>query len=103
VRELLERAFEHYLLRERGLAAATIVNYLAVARRFLTTHFNNAMADPQPLRPADVIRFVRRTAQSQPPRSAKFTITGLRAFLRFLYVQSRTATDLTPSVPTIPH
>jgi site-specific recombinase XerD len=99
----LERDFERYLLHERGLAAATIGNYLWVARTFLTTHFNKDMVDPQQLRPADVIRFVQRIAQSQPPSSAKFTITGLRAFLRFLYVQGRTATNLTSSVPTIPH
>src|SRR5271166_1386212 len=33
----LERDFERYLLRERGLAAATISNYLWVSRTFLTT------------------------------------------------------------------
>jgi integrase/recombinase XerD len=99
----LERDFERYLLHERGLAAATIGNYLWVTRTFLTTHFNKEMVDPQQLRPFDVIRFVQRIAQSQPPSSAKFTITGLRAFLRFLYVYGRTATDLTSSVPTIPH
>ena len=99
----LERDFERYLLHERGLAAATIGNYLWVFALFLTTHFNKEMVDPQQLRPSDVIRFVQRIAQSQPPSSAKFTITGLRAFLRFLYVQGRTATNLTSSVPTIPH
>jgi site-specific recombinase XerD len=100
---LLQRDFERYLLQERGLATATIGNYLGVSRTFLTTHFNKEMVDPQQLRPSDVIRFVRRIALSQPPSSAKFTITGLRAFLRFLYVQGRTATNLTASVPTIPH
>jgi site-specific recombinase XerD len=99
----LQLDFERYLRQERGLAAATIVNYLRISRTFLTTHFNKDMVDPQKLRPADVIRFVRRIAQLQPPRTAKFTISGLRAFLRFLYVQGRTATDLTSSVPTIPH
>lgn len=99
----LERDFERYLLHERGLAAATIGNYLRVSRTFLTTHFNKEMVDPQQLRSSDVIRFVQRIAQSQPPSSAKFTITGLRAFLRFLYMQGRTATNLTSSVPTIPH
>jgi site-specific recombinase XerD len=99
----LERDFERYLLHERGLALATIGNYLWVSRLFLTTHFNKEMVDPQSLRPSDVIRFVQRIAQSQPRSSAKFTITGLRAFLRFLYVQGRTATNLTSSVPTIPY
>jgi site-specific recombinase XerD len=102
-RQALERDFERYLLQERGLAAVTISNYLRVARTFLEAHFHEEMADPQRLRPPDVIRFVHRIAQSRPPRSAKHTITGLRAFLRFLYVGARTATDLTPSVPTIPH
>ena len=99
----LQRDFERYLLQERGLAPATIGNYLRGSRTFLTTHFNQEVVDPQQLRPADVLRFVHRTAQVQPPRSAKLTITGLRAFLRFLYARGRTATDLAPSVPTIPH
>jgi site-specific recombinase XerD len=103
MRGALENDFEHYLLQERGLAAATIGNYLRVARMFLMTHFSEEMVDPQRLRSPDVIRFVHRIAQSQPPRSAKFAITGLRAFLRFLYVRGRTDIDLTPSVPTVPH
>src|SRR5262245_52779587 len=64
LRGALERDFERHLLQERGLAAATIGNYLRVARTFLTTHFNEEMADPQRLRPPDVIRFVHRIAQS---------------------------------------
>jgi site-specific recombinase XerD len=99
----IEGAFEHYLRQERGLAAATIVNYLRISRTFLATHPDKEAVDPQRLGPADVIRFVQRIAQSQSPRSAKLTITGLRSFLRFLYVQGRTTGNLAPSVPTIPH
>jgi integrase/recombinase XerD len=99
----LECDFERYLLQERGLAAVTIGNYLRASRTFLTMHFNEDTVDPQQLHPCDVIRFVQRIAKLRPPGSAKFTLTGLRAFLRFLYVQGRTATDLTSSVPTIPH
>jgi site-specific recombinase XerD len=99
----MQHDFEHYLHHERGLAAATIVNYLGISCAFLTTHFKKETIDPQQLLPADVIRFVRRIAQSRPPSSTKFTITGLRAFLRFLYMQGRTAIDLTASVPRIPH
>jgi integrase/recombinase XerD len=101
--EEIEGIFEHYLRSERGLAEATIGNYLRVARDFLSAHFSDETVDPQRLRPPDVIRFIHRIAHSRPPGSAKFTITGLRAFLRFLYVQGRTATDLASSVPTIPH
>jgi site-specific recombinase XerD len=100
---LLQRDFERYLLHERGLAEATVSNYLGASRAFLSTHLNNGTVDPRQLSLADVIGFVRRIAQSRPPRSAKFTISGLRAFLRFLYVQGRTATDLAASVPTVPH
>lgn len=99
----LERDFERYLLQERGLATATIHNYLGVARRFLTAHLNKETGDSQQLRHSDVIRFVCQVARSQPPSSAKYTITGLRAFLRFLYVRGRSAVDLASSVPTIPH
>src|SRR5262249_5732141 len=98
-----QRDFERYLLHERRLAEATVGNYLGVSRAFLSTHRNNGTVDPHQLSPTDVLGFVRRVAQTRPPRSAKFTITGLRAFLRFLYVQGRTATDLAASVPTVPH
>jgi site-specific recombinase XerD len=103
MRGALERDFERYLLQERGLAATTINNYLNVLREFLSAHFKEETFDPQRLRPPDIIRFVHRIAQSKPPSSAKFTITGLRAFLRFLYVQGSTATNLAASVPTIPY
>lgn len=99
----LQRDFERYLLHERGLAEATVGNYLGASRAFLSTRFDRGAVDPHQLSPADVIGFVRRIAQSRPPRSAKFTITGLRAFLRFLYAQGRTAADLAASVPTVPH
>jgi site-specific recombinase XerD len=99
----LQRDFERHLRQERGLAATTIVNYLRVSRTFLTTHFNKEMVEPQQLRPIDVIHFVRRIAQLQPPSTTKFTINGFRAFLRFLYAYGRTDTDLTSSVPTVPY
>src|SRR4051794_15967046 len=47
MRGALERDFERYLLQERGLAAATIHNYLGVSRTFLAAHFNNETVDPQ--------------------------------------------------------
>jgi site-specific recombinase XerD len=67
----LERDFEHYLLQERGLAAATIDSYLRVSRTFLSTHFRKGPVDPHQLRPSDVLRFIHRIAKSQPPSSAK--------------------------------
>lgn len=102
-RALVQRDFEHHLLRERGLASATVGNYLGISRTFLSMHFPTGRVELHQLTPAGVIGFVRRVAQARPPRSAKFTITGLRAFLRFLYMHGRTATDLAAAVPTVPH
>ena len=99
----VERDFEQYLLRERGLVATTIANYLRVARTFLTAHFDKETIELDRLRPLDVIRFVRRVAHQRPPSTAKNMVTGLRVFVRFLYVQGRTTVDLTSSVSTIPH
>jgi site-specific recombinase XerD len=100
----LERMLERYaayLVHERGLAAASVRNYLRVGRRFL-----EPLADDDQLRlgevdAATVIGFVARECPRRGVASAKATVTGLRSLLRFLYLDSETSTLLAPAVPSV--
>lgn len=94
-------AFEHYLIQERVLAKATRTTYLPVARDFLSQRFGKGPVRIGDLRAEDVSAFVVRRARVVSPGVAKLTTTGLRSFLRFLFVQGDTATDLAPCVPVV--
>ena len=75
--------FAGYLARERCLAADSIRSYTGVARRFM------AEVDVEGLTAADVTGFTRRECGRRGVASAKATVTGLRALLRFLHVDGR--------------
>lgn len=84
--------FAGYLARERCLAADSIRSYTGVARRFL------AEVDVEGLTAADVTGFARRECGRRSVASAKATVTGLRALLRFLYLDGQITTPLAGAV-----
>ena len=86
--------FAGYLARERCLAAESIRGYTGVARRFL------GEVDVGGLTAADVTGFARRECGRRGVASAKATVTGLRALLRFLYLDGQIATPLAAAVPS---
>jgi len=90
--------FAGYLARERCLAADSIRSYTGVARRFLAEA--GAGDDVQGLTAADVTGFARRECGRRGVASAKATVTGLRALLRFLYLDGQIATPLAGAVPS---
>jgi site-specific recombinase XerD len=83
--------FERYLLAERGLAAGTVVLYLACVRRFV-----EGMA-PDPglagLVAGDVTAAVLRECESVSVSAAQNFVSGLRSFLRFCFVEGLAHTD----------
>lgn len=89
--------FGSYLHDERGLAPATVVSDVHVARLFLQTR---PPQDPglQTLTPAEVVEFVRIQCER---RSAAYVTAGLRAFLRFCHVTGRTPRSLADAVPRV--
>lgn len=99
----LERDFEQHLVTERGLAARTVEHYLEAARTFLAVIAKNQAFDSRTLTPADILRFVRRTATSRAPASMQQLCTGLRAFLRYLQLCGLVTTDLARVMPRIAH
>lgn len=90
--ELLLASFEGYLVSERGLAAGTIVGYLAHARWFVEGLSRDGVAG---LSAAEVTAAVlRKAASGVSVSTAQNFVSGLRAFLRFCFLEGLVAVDL---------
>jgi integrase/recombinase XerD len=90
--DLLLGSFERYLICERGLAPGTIVGYVAHARWFLEGLGRDGVAG---LSAADVTGAVLRKAGSGVSVSAAQNfVSGLRAFLRFCFLEGLVEMDL---------
>jgi site-specific recombinase XerD len=91
--DLLLASFERYLLAERGLAAGTASGYVRHARRFLDgLAAGGGLAG---LAAADVTGAVLREAGAGLSVSAvQYFVSGLRAFLRFCFIEGLVEADL---------
>jgi site-specific recombinase XerD len=81
--------FRQHLLAERGLAECTTEAYLARARRFLA-----GCPDLGSVTSADVTAAVQREALRVSIGSTQYFVAGLRAFLRFCFVEGIIGADL---------
>ena len=101
--QILER-YRSYLTDERGLAAMSIRNYIAVADTFLSS-LGLASLDRETelaeTTTAMVSAFVLEQCQRGKVASAKAMTTRLRSFLRYLYLEGLTPTPLVGAVPTV--
>jgi site-specific recombinase XerD len=95
--------FRHYLLQERGLSAATLLNYVPVVEQFLAERFHNRAPNFAMLRAPHVTGFVMRQARQLSPVGAGLMVTALRSFLRYLRHRGAIATDLAGCVPAVPN
>lgn len=86
-------SFRTYLLSERGLAADTTAAYVERARRFLQGR--PVASDFAGLTAGDVTRSVQREAARVSIGSTQYFVAGLRAFLRFCFLEGLVRTDLT--------
>ena len=90
--DLLLSSFERYLVCERGLASGTIVGYVAHARWFLEGLGCGGVAG---LSAGEVTGAVlRKVASGVSVSAAQNFVSGLRAFLRFCFVEGLVAADL---------
>lgn len=98
--QLVER-YRAYLVRERGLVAATVAWYVVVARLFLDGRTSAAGGHGlASLGAAEVTGFVLRESRRRSVAVAKRQVTALRALLRFLYLEGE-APALADAVPTV--
>jgi len=97
----IEKDFARYLTQERGLAQATLDNYLPTARTFLAECLAEGPLALNELNPKDITRFIVRHSKAVSRRRLQLVVTALRIFLRFLYQRGEIATDLAASVPKV--
>lgn len=98
--------FAGYLVRERGLAAATVSQYRWIAALLSATR---AAAAPgidrvglAGLSAAEVNAFVLAESERRSSGSLNNAVTALRALLRFLHLRGYTAGGLAEAVPRAP-
>ncbi len=96
-------AYEQYLHEVRGLAQATLDNYVPVVRNFLEGRFGSAAVKLSHLSARDVVGFVQRQAPRLHRKRAKLMTTALRSFLQYTRYCGETTLDLAAAVPTVPN
>ena len=96
--ELLAR-YARYLAQERGLCPKTVTAHLVAARRFCATFRDRG--ELEALGAAGVISYVMGAKNTFRPRAVEHVVTGLRSFLRYLYLSDTIEVDLVPAVPKL--
>jgi site-specific recombinase XerD len=94
--------YRSWMIRERGLAATTVLRYENTARRFLQEQASvDEVFAPAALTGADINAFLLRECGRVSAGSAKGRVAELRSILRFLYVEGITAVPLGTAVPPV--
>src|ERR1019366_1163263 len=99
--ERCAQAFGRYLLEERALAHATIINYVPFIRSFLEDRFGPGRVALSRLCASDVVRFVQRQAPRLRMKRAKLMTTALRSFLNYGRYLGEVSLDLAAAVPAV--
>ena len=94
-------AYEHYLREARGLASATILNYVPFVRTFLEHRFGTGQVTLSSLRASDVVSFIQHMAPGMNKKRAKIMTTALRSFLQHLRYRDQGVPDLVAAVPVV--
>ena len=97
----IEHTYERFLIQERGLSPATVINYLPVVHAFLSESFGARAVALETLGARDVNRFIVRRSEGFAPSHAKSLATALRSFLRHLHQRGDLALDLAGAIPPI--
>jgi integrase/recombinase XerD len=97
--EVLLGSFEAYLLAERGLAPGTVRGYVDHARRFLAgLDLPGALGS---MSAANVTSAVLRESTGVSVAATQNFVAGLKAFLRFCFVEGLVAVDLSEAALAI--
>ena len=90
--DLLLSSFEQYLLAERGLAPGTIVGYLAHARWFVDGLGLDGVVGLLAGQVTDAV--LRKAGSGVSVAASQYFVSGLRAFLRFCFLEGLVEADL---------
>jgi site-specific recombinase XerD len=99
-RQRLIDGYHVYLLKERGLAESSLLNYVPYAEQLLSSRFDTSITFAD-LTAADVTNFLRSKSRELSPGRAKLLVTALRSFLRYLRHQGEISVDLAGCVPPV--
>jgi site-specific recombinase XerD len=101
--ERCAQAYEQHLREARGLARATIINYVPFIRSFLKGRFGGGPATLSHLCARDVVAFVQHQAPRLHPKRAKLLTSALRSFLEYARYRGEVKLDLAAAVPIVPN
>jgi site-specific recombinase XerD len=93
--------YRSYLRQERGLAEASLLNYVPFAEELLSSRFGDSDLDFAKLTATDVTKFIQGRAHQLSPGRAKLLVTALRSFLRYLRYRGEISVDLAACVPSV--
>jgi site-specific recombinase XerD len=99
--ERMVHAFAQYLLNERALVRATVINYVPFIRWFLTDRFGHGPVRLSRLRARDVTCFIQRQAPRLHLKRAKLLTTALRSFLHYARYRGDITLDLVAAIPSV--
>jgi len=99
--DVLAGAFADYLTHERGLALITREQYLKIVQRFLKECFGDSPLLLHGLGIHDVTQFLLRQTAVLSPRRAKYVVSALRTFCRFLLQRGEITPDLATAIPSV--
>jgi site-specific recombinase XerD len=99
----IECDYSHYLAAERGLAVATIANYIPTVRLFLKEHCVATQVSLGEIAPQDIHSFLLHHAPDVSRGRAKLMVTALRSFFGFLRQRGAITLDFASAIPAVPN
>ncbi len=93
--------FEHYLKQVCGLRPATCTVRLQRVRAFLVDRFAHADIRISTVKPADVIRFMRKYTEGWTASSKRAAGDSLRSYFRFKAAQGHHTATLSAAIPNV--
>ena len=98
--EVLAERYRRWLVADRGLAEATVVRYVKLARSFLDQRLTGR-GGLESLSGADIAAFLLAESQRLSVGSVKGRVGEPRSLLRFVYLQGLTPRPLGAAVPPV--
>lgn len=92
------KEFEKYLREERAIKSGP--QYLTVIRRFLVHRFGSQKPRIKAIIAKDLTKFVLLESRRYN-KSAKYSVTALRSYFKFLYISGAIQQDLSGAIPAI--